>query len=121
AHGEIDSAIPMAREVKRVLSLAGAGVEHARAGRKLAREGGDGVLNLHFEVQNVQAEEPGKTVGQRGVTHRTRASIITLDPARHMASKAANGKAPSTSAKYARSLASLTLPDSATPRTRRAI
>ena len=39
-----------------------------------------------------------------GISHRRRASIITVEPARHAASASVNGSAATTSARYARSL-----------------
>ena len=61
--------------------------------------GGHGIFDLDFEVQDVTAERLGQAIGERGIAHGRRASIITVDPARNAASAAVNGKDASTSAK----------------------
>ena len=66
AHRQIHAAVSLAGEVVRVLALARAGVEHARAGGQRGREGRHGILDLRFEVQNVapQRASAGGTPGR---------------------------------------------------------
>ena len=75
----------MPREVVRVLALARAGIEHARSLGKRSGESGDGVFDLHFEMQNVAAQRKrGQAVRRsRELDDFTlaRASIITVEPA----------------------------------------
>ena len=81
AHRQVHAAIALAREVVRVLSFARARIQHPRARRQPARERRHGVLDFGFEMQNVPPQRPRQAVRERRVSHRRRASIITVDPA----------------------------------------
>ena len=63
ADGEIHAAVALAGEPARVLAFAGAGVEHTRALGQLAREGGDGVLDVRFETEHVTPQRAGQAAG----------------------------------------------------------
>lgn len=99
AYRQIDAAIALRGEVAAIAALAGSGIEHARAGGEVPREGRHGILQSRLEVQDVAPQKPGKAVCRRGVSHRGRASSMTVEPARQAASRAVGASAAQTRAK----------------------
>src|SRR5947208_4919612 len=73
-------------------------------------------------MQDIPAHPRRKLLLRARVAHDFfRASIITVDPARHVASRIVNGRDATTMPKYSRSLKIRAFPLSFTLRTRRAI
>src|SRR5579871_35772 len=118
---EVDREVSLLPEIGSVLRFSRTRVQHTRALRQRVRERRHGAFNLHFEMQDVPAQGPRQPVCQIGITHRRRASIMTVDPAWNAASNAVNGRLATTSAKYSRSRVIRVPPPSFTRRTRRAI
>ncbi len=100
ADGEIDSAITRFREQATMPAFARARVEHTHSRRKIARKGGQRVVDGGFEIENLPAQESGKTIRGGGEAHVfLRASIMIVEPARQAASAIVNGSAATTTAK----------------------